>query len=523
MATTCEESVTAGDFVTLSADPSGQPHRVYVKGSDAWAAVGPLSYRALVGSENMDLVPVSMVDGVLQVPPLPSTAERVFEVVDRTGEVLWADTPARDGDKLVLAIPPPHEVQLVVLDDHGKPLPGATILHHIRSYWFTNSPGVPDMDRFRPLWPICGVTDASGSLRVRVCVEPPDVNHPQPSMHFMARKPGYRTILSGVQDGKPYRNGRIGEQSGLQFTLAKVEPFRIKLQDSSSAPVKGSPAFFTWRIQVYTADGNGSTGLPFQELGRVGEGALSFDAPPPIDEEALETAWTVLPDAVRSAAAARGSVPPMLCRTEIVGTPAEGYQLHFPDDSSRRIQVADPDGRPAERAVVMVTPVVDGDPDTEHSRMVRTDRLGRALVGLKSNTCRIAVVTRTGAGAGVLKSDDKEPWRLQLGALAKVQGRMIDADGKPVAGGVIRISRCDGGSEEEGSITPRELNCLYEALPVMKSDAEGRFTLVYLRGERSLRFEADPLCRWQIKQQLPFPCTGQETEWVVRMSSSPGR
>jgi hypothetical protein len=442
-------------------------------------------------------------------------------MLDRNGEVLWADVASREGDQLVLSIPPPFEVQLAVHDEKGKPLAGVTIHHHIRNYWFTASMMVQGMFRFRCLWPVCGVTDAAGRLRVRVGVEGHDADHPVQSLHFLARKPGYRSSLSGIQDGQPYRNGHMGAADGVEFTLVPVPPLLVKLGESPSVPARESPAWFTWRVQVHAADGRSSHGLPFQELGRAGAGSIAFAAAPP-DGDELEAAWTLLPDAAHQRLVVAGGAVPATGRPDIVGTPAGGYELRFPDQEYRRIQVSEADGRPAERAVVMVMPTVDGHPDLAQRYLVRTDRLGRARIATTPAGVRVAVVTRTGAGGRTLRSDDKEPWQLPLEPLATVQGRVLDTDHKPVAGVSIRISDFDVGDNgiDDAAIAPREVACLYEALPAMKSDAEGRFKLVYVRCAGSLVFAAaDPVGRWQVVERPSFPSTGEETELEIRVSA----
>jgi hypothetical protein len=492
-----------------------------VNGSEAWAAAGPLSYRALVGSENIDLLPVPVVGGVLDVPALPPTAWRSFEVLDRSGEVMWSERPQSDGDSLVLALPAPFEIQLVVRDADGAPLPGVTIHHHICNYWFTSSPAVMPADRFRCLWPVCGVTDAAGTLRMRLCVEGAGSDHPPSSLHLMARKPGFRASLGGFCDGKPYRDGRKTDLGGLEFKLAKAEPYSIKLAPSPWAPVKASPLLLTWRVHVRDREGGGAMGLPFQEVAKVGDDVLLAVAPPKGDE--LETGWSVLPEASGRAPGAGGARPVAL-RATIAGTPLGGYQLRFPVEDFRKLQLESADGRPVERAVVMVSPIANGGPQPDRGRLLRSDRLGRVLLPVREGSFHVAVVTGTGAGGAVLKADDKE-WRLQLRPLSSVTGRAVGDDGKPVSGVGVRAANFSSASRNgaDEDVHPAELGYLYGSLPAAMTDADGHFTLAYVPCEGSLSLGVvDPLGRWRVRDSASFACAAGETpgDLVVNVTSS---
>jgi hypothetical protein len=363
------------------------------------------------------------------------------------------------------------------------------------------------MDRFRCLWPVCGVTDAAGTLRVRLCVEGAGADHPPPSLHLMARKSGFRSSLGGFCNGKPYRDGRMSDQEGLEFKLAKAEPYAIKLEPSPWAPVKDSPLSLTWRVHVRDREGGGAMGLPFQEVGKVGDGLPLAMAPPTGDE--LETVWSVLPEAGGRTPGATGGVRPVALRATIAGTPMDGYQLRFPVENFRKLQLESADGRPVERAVVMVSAIEGGLPQPDHGRLLRSDRLGRVLLPVRDGSFHVAVVTATGAGGAVLKTDDAEPWRLQLRPLSSVTGRVVDDDGKPVSGVGVRATNFHSarrsGADED--VHPGELGYLFWSLPAAMTDADGHFTLAYVPCEGSLWLQvADPQGRWRVRDSMSFPC-----------------
>lgn len=72
-------------------------------------------------------------------------------------------------------------------------------------------------------------------------------------------------------------------------------------------------------------------------------------------------------------------------------------------------------------------------------------------------------------GSRTLKGDEKQPVMVKLGPTGAIEGRLLDADGKPLAGIVIEASYQDGEAEE-----------IHQAIHEKKqivTDADGTFTL----------------------------------------------
>lgn len=491
-ATTVVEGVTAKSFVTLVQDPGIRQEKIRVTGAKAWARFAPLSFRVVVGTENLHFVTVTRQGDELLPPPLPRMPYRPVEVLGKDGTVLWVDRPAAHGDRnRTLALPPLADVKVVVLDENRKPIVGAEVRRHIRNYWYTRSATVPFDRRFRSLWPVVGATDQDGKLSLQVPL--PAENH-RTRLHFMVRHVGYRASVSGWYQGKRYRNAVLTKDDEsrddldtLTFDLQKA-PARVGRLFVADTPYEGRVAL-KWMVKLTKSLGN-----PFHET-VLASAAGKLACPEPPDKADLREAWAYLPNGLREQVAKKLGAPPTaafsLTQPASVLT-AEGATEPFLDMRALRLITAD--GRPAERALVIAAPVSTGYLSLHQGTFARTDRLGRALIPKIEKDQLLLVVTSRGWVARRLPPDNETgPLTLNLQPRPTVAGRVVDEDGSPVAG--VYVANASLRSEHHDLDTDRVLKVLptsvvgyvLNLLGPMTTDRDGRFRYPLLPVDSEMR------------------------------------
>jgi len=466
------EGVTAGDFLELREVAGTAPLAVKVEGLDAWDEAATFRFCALVGSEHLDLVPLQRRGSELALPALPPMEYRTIEVLEAGGEVLWADRAVLGPEGAAFAMPPPTEYEVRVVDDAGAPVAAVEILSHIVNYWITQSDGVFWGDRFRALWPIRGRTDGDGRLALRVPM--PAANR---TLLLLARKDGYGMSIDGFDQGRPFRDGKAlggdpvaGDERKVTIALRKQEPVKVPLQLPGGVAYGAETLFLIARVQV--ARGNGLMGMPFNLHLPVVDGMAVLRAPLPSGAD-LEEAWTHLAPKIASDLQGKhGFAPPVefwLPAAEKLLAKDAPAQL----DPQRwtQLQVIAADGRPASRTIVQLR---DERNLKVPGRLQRTDRLGRLLFELRGET-RVSVYARDGVGGISIAADAKEPTRLVLRALRRVTGKVVDRDGKPVAGVLVAPS-IRGAAD--GDLVANEHDGTSHMLRLDPSDRDGQFTLL---------------------------------------------
>lgn len=472
-----EDGVEAGAFVTLVRDPFAVPQRVALAGLEPWSERGPLELRALVGGETIDFAAVPMADGVATIPPLPDFEHRPLELLGADGEVIWSAAPeasqehAADGS-LAWSVPPPFELELVVRDATTKaPIAGAVVLRHIRNHWITRSPLLAFGERFRAVWPAIGRSDDAGRLHARIPLLE-RVDRTPDTLWLLALADGHRASHCGWNDGKPFRDSHLldGDGGPLEFglTAAAVQRRRIVLPDGN--PVAPGRAFLGWRVWV-RGDGSGS-GTPFFATASIADGAIVF-APPPefgvLESLALES--------------------PAGLRVE----PADGdgtsdIDLGADGSASRSIEVVRPDGRPAERVVVLVT-VADPKAARDEPVAARCDRLGRVTVSL-AGPSRVFAYDGSAWGLAVVDPAASTTTRIAMQELPRARVRVVDLDGLPLAGVVVRTSgfRAALGGED-AALTPGEVGQMSRWSVAVETDGEGFASIPQAPIDGTLRLE----------------------------------
>ena len=468
-------------FVELNQDRVCEDWEMELVGLADWEReLGPITCRAVVGTENLDFVNIAVEDGKAQMPALPRM-HPVLEFLNSDGRVVWAITGRQRGR---YELPALRRVQIRVLDRDGQPVQGAKILRHIRNYWSTQSPVVPPGSRFQPLWPAIGRTDGEGRLSTLVPVQ----GSPEKgSVWLLATREGLRPDLAGWQDGKVILDGKVkkekGEEPMSEEVVATLEP---QSSADESLAVGGRPVDGRVHIQVrvwaHEADGGG-TGTPmFLPPIEVKGGRYGWPVLPPRWE--VEDLWVTMSEdhgaALEEALGVR--VAPSIRLASASADPLDPA-------THRVLRVIDADGRPAARSLVVTALPAFG--NRTNTEMTRADHLGRALVG-RHLASSITAVTETGWGV-ILQPDEGDLAPLQLRLRPELQASVIDQEGNPVSGAVMMATVPDARepTADEHLAPEAAANLLYSRLPRPVTNAEGHLTfrMIPVAGDVQLRIQ----------------------------------
>jgi hypothetical protein len=453
-ATAIAEGETGPGFVQLQLAPCTGPRSIPIAGLDAWSEAATFHYRALVGGEDLDFAPVALRDGALALPPLPPLEQRVIEILTSDGRVLWACDAEADNRSLILPAPGTWTVR--VTDDKSAPLQGVEVLVHLRNYWATESDAVPYGDRFHPLWPSQGRTDADGKLTLRC---------PSGSSSFwlLSRKDGFAAAIDGCNGRQWIHAGKLvpidpeTPTDHFDVTLRPAPPVVLPLATANGSALAVDTLFVTARVSAMDANGGGF-GQPVAFALPIADGRATMPALPERTE--LEAAATTLAPGVRAQMRERFGFAPAAVRLSQPKALRSG--VPFDLQNWRALVVITADGRPAAN-----TPVFLGMAKSQGT-IRRTDRRGRLLFEA-SDPLRVTVYSRAGIGTAVAEGNET---RLELRAAQPTKGRVVDDEGKPVVGARVKLEMQVGGD------VTGEYLALAWLLPRVCSDAEGHFEVL---------------------------------------------
>jgi hypothetical protein len=250
--------------------------------------------------------------------------------------------------------------------------------------------------------------------------------------------------------------------------------------------------FYTSGLQGFRTDAGGSYSL----LVLPGAGVLTFRAEVegenPYTQVVLDPAHrerayndAVLEDAFLSVGDAitflRGQNAYRLIEPEPGAEPLT-IDVTFERGKEKRVQVVGPDGKPVEGAVVSGWTAFGGRTTAKGDTFTAV-----ALDPARPRTLTVVHTKRKLAGHVTLRGDEKGPVTVTLRPWATLTGKLLDEDGKPLAGARVRI-----GYREESAF-----HLAHAGIPVseesVQTDAEGnfrvetvfpgmRFGLVFLKG-----------------------------------------
>jgi hypothetical protein len=461
----------------LRAKPRPREHRI--GGLDAWTGAGPFSLRLCIAGVPGLLPDLRVVDGKVELPPLPQG--RVEGVLlDRQGiEVCTIGI----GSEVEEAVCPPQTLAVHVADADGKAVAGAAIAQVSRSCAaddlgrnISNSYLVPR-----------AVTDAEGNAQVRVACpkDPWDSGDSWLDINLLASKEGYDGSLCGFADGL-YLDGKKADaervaRKRLDFVLRPGKAFTGRVSPAG-------PRRVALRASVRVAvEQNGWTDLSFVVCAQADKDGR-FALPPLPAAISVEDA--VLAPSPRSLAADdpfRRSVARAPFAMPVLH-PGDGRELAIDLGGLQtvRLQVSDAAGAPLGGATVLVAGRKDDTFGVDEALIAgRTDLPGRLAVALPPGKWLVLASDADGWTQRVVEvavGDDK-PVALALQPFARMPLRVLDGDGKPLPGASAQIREVGwmgGGTPEEQAATSIANALCGRRMAEARSDADGRLELRFV-------------------------------------------
>ena len=405
--------------------------RWQLEGCEAWRAAGPLRVQLVVaGSEQ--LVPPATPDaqGTVPLPQLPRLPWelRVFcadRLVHVEGRHSWAAE----------SLPPPHRIALRVVDEKGKPVVGAAVDRLAGMYPNSSGPfPAPFGDHRYPV----AVTDAQGKAEALVAsLRPPEQGVGYPPVAFVATKPGHEPAVSGYTSVRFENGERVAPnvlavlwrtKRGLQFRLPTLAPGagrRVALPDPHAPLVRFG------RVEFLPFDAESGTSVwhawtePVEKDHTVALPSRREDD----DGQLLELARVLAPvaadDPFRRAVTPRPLVVPMAWLDADQGLDLRKIQ-------ALRLQLVDATGGPAIGAQVLLGPA---GLDPCHAMRAETDATGRVVFPTLPGKWIVAALAGATFGSVVVDvGASPDVVTLPLGPLDRMRVRVIDGEGKPLAG-----------------------------------------------------------------------------------------
>ncbi len=496
------EACIAGVFTSLREQARAiAPRVVRVEGLDAWAAEGPLAFRAVPGTRHQQLIALTRrEDGAVVLPTLPRTSA-VFEVVTAGGDTLWASWLSfAPGDNQAPQVPPPLQVPIEVVDgSSGKPIAGAIVKH--RSGWlsYASDLNLDAADYSCDRWREVARTDARGLATARVpgAEDPWTSNGSPPArLHlvFAIEAPGCATQIAGWNGGGAFfdQTQQRENPKPLRVPMRPAEPVLGRLTLDGKRPAAGLDVLLFMQARCYEdKHGWASWPAPVQVGKTDGDGRFEFAGAGlgrgpilvgvPLAQPALAElcrahlapmTQLAVPFAVAGTKGNSGNQP--LARN--LGEESLGFERAV------TLRMLAPGGMPAQGVRVGLVPA-DAAFDALSQEVV-TDAAGRCELLLPPNDCVLWSVSKE---HGYLlqrlpsrSTASREDLPLTLLPFRYAHGR-VSAGGTPVAGASLREGGMRSNAPQTGDpLLDNAASRVNQWINHAVTDGEGRFRMPFL-------------------------------------------
>lgn len=431
---------------------------VRLRGTDAWQGRGPLQLFAAPSAANALRIPVDLRDGRALLPPLPGLS--LVVVCDRDGE--WIALDGVRPDDASIELPSTHAVAVRTVDEKGNAIAGATISACSSGLGSntglgTYRPGRPDV------LAVLGRTGDDGTATVHVpCWMNPWLG--KRACMLVARAPGRAPSCSGWDGNSLVVAGVESEVPAdrvLTFVLRPADTLRVVaapgerlLSARIAGPIESARG---QRLLQFAASAEpAAAGAPEIALARPASGG---DLVVESLGEAGNTIFTLVHDQA-------------------------GERIDLGVDGLRRVsvRVQRADGRPAAGIPVCLIHATDSSWGFYFDPLF-TDPAGRLDLRFGAGIWALLAYDEPHAAWRTLAADGgDERWDLVLEPLPRMELRVVDGEGRPVAGARARV--WESLSSPLGAKVTAEQRLLvpfahlhHAEEPWACSDADGRITL----------------------------------------------
>lgn len=459
------------------------PQRIEVKGIDAWAADGPHRVRWLTNGIELPMPPVAVdADGMTDVPPTPAGL-CTGEVLDARGEVFATFTHSTARPRTSVRIDPPREIPMRATDEQGRPVAGAVVWQRVVSAYGHGDPLTPHPTN-RYVWRRVGETDGDGRLVGRVAsrVDPFETGGWH-RITLLAKKPGYAACHSGFLR-KPFCGGKELEHEGLDtlpFVMHPARPYRGRVRGATAA---GHPIRVLVESHIQYLDGKGWI---HDRLGWTvvpdAEGRFEIAEMPANAKVGYFLAQPHAAGLAAFPAALRRSVPPQpLALHPRQLARDEDEVLDIGAARVVRVQILDERSGPTRDTRLMI---VSRGGDSVHcdwrTPRVAPDRAGRVALRLEPGQWLLFARDRTAMAWAVIDPAEQQELTLRLTPMPAMRGRVVDANGNPVANAALD---CHSSSHrfvrEKQVLEPIASAMNYRWIDSVRTDADGNFHCAFI-------------------------------------------
>jgi len=480
-----------GQLVELRVSEARPLSVVEIEGVGAWADAGPLRLRAAPARVPMfDALTDIAEDGTARLPPLPDGYSQL-DVLDRNGEPLTSlRVMAPIDTEKALQLAPPQNVPMRAVDANGKPVQGVRIRQRISAGWSSDG-GLGPASPQRHIWRVLGTTDADGMLTAVVSAkEDPLTATGWRNMFFVGDKEGCCDTHSGFTDHPFFDGKEIGDDKAteLKFTMRADEPIVGRILRSEDAPLAGLPVTVRIGVKVESKEGNGWRHESYLHHATTDEdgrfrvrGGTRLRDEIAVELPDAEVLRELLPEELR-----RMSPREPLALERMTSYPKDGFELCLTEFATLQMQLLDQTGGPASDAEILLLNEVNGDFECgSWTPTARTDNAGRVAMLLQPGRWFVFARNETGYAYETIhirRASSSKQLDLQLAPMPAMHGRVVDADGKPLANARVRIhsSSWSSGRQADKGLAAVGSDLNWNWVGRTRSDENGMFAIRYL-------------------------------------------
>lgn len=462
--------------VRFAADGGEAPAHLQILGGEKWKDQGPLRVQVLVGGAAGFVAEQELgTNGSVPVPPLGLCEIEVF--VTAKGSLVHYENA---GGSLVVALPPPQRVRAEVVDGDGKPMPGVRIDRIVSGWRRDVGPfGLATSCARRPV----ATSDAEGRAEWWVAYNgDPYEGVGYPPIAFLAAAADHREGIAGFSKtsfaNSVLRPTAAGAEPGLRFELVKHEAPALAVTGVPAAGLRVN--FSGWHM--VPMEENGATSLADEIRWQPGVGAPD---PAPTFRGQLAQIHGLMPALAADDPFRRSCSPhPLL----VAWDPSAQKQLDLSGLEALRLQWIDSSGGPAMGVQVQCLPLDAGDLTVGAAIPAMADAGGRLVLPVVPGRWYVLAV-RGGdwLGQELTVTAGMAPQTLRLEKLMAMRVRVVDGDGKPIAGARFQNTGASwqgGGDAIESCLQQLANQVASWSLVEASTDAAGLATIPFLKRPR---------------------------------------
>lgn len=483
--------IAPGRPFELVTDQKSPVSKLTIRGIELWADYAPFQLQLAPGGLAIKGMTVDLDEsGSCTLPPLPGGLTTAT-IIDKYGqpltEVRIPTRPAFTRRSLLTR----QEVPLVVVDPQGKPIAGATIRQRIRGLIQSDN-GLTPSRPYRHLWREHGKTDANGRLVATIASRSEVFAEKNwEKFLFTATKQGFNVTHSGANGNKLFFDGKELEKQGgvteLKFTLKKAKPTILRLMRSPEHGLANQQVTLHRDIKIISSEGNSwsNDNLIFN-LTTDGDGMLRI---PTLTESENyigvvlggASSTEFIPQPLRRMSPHRAI---SLHRLKII--PGTEHRIELHKSATVKLQMLTEHGGPAtDPELILISRAHKNNYDVDGwCTAATTDSAGRVVLQIQPGHWSVFARTKSGMSHLQLKLEDNETKQatMTFEKMPSMQGRVIDADGNPIAGAILDCNRSSTSSsgKRDPVLNAIASNMNWRWIGTTTTDKDGKFACHFL-------------------------------------------